>query len=1330
MDADDRNLKHDTPSVPPARARSLARRCAAVCVGALRALGAVAVALYLAFGAFYLATRYWLMPRIDQWRPQLEAVATATLGVPVRIARIDSEWRGIHPHLRLTDVRLYDAGGAVVLALPLAEATVSWTSLVLLEPRFERLAVYAPELEIRRLAEGRFEVAGITVDLNAPRGDGRLLDWLLAQQRVAIRDLRLRYVDLRAGTAAQTLLLEEGDLEYRRGLLLHRLALRGRPPAELAAALDLRLEFRPPPLARLGDVSRWSGRVFVQTEYADVAQLATLAGTRLPFTLDRAQGALRAWIDFDRLRSVQLLADVAAADVSLRLAADFPPLALAHVRGRIAQRQLDSGWDGGQELTLSELTVQTTDGPAMGPMNLRLRWAAQRGELQADRLQLDALVQLAHHLPLPPSVRGELNRRAPRGELTALRANWQAGASYRYALRTRFTGLSLRAVQAQPQTTADGLPQPGVPGFENLTGSLTLTEAGGQVQIDAAHSALEFPGVFAVPRIAARELKLVADWSLAPQLELRFQSIFLRNDDLELTANGSWREAARGPGVVDLTGRIARLRAAAAHRYAPLVLNADVRAWLAAAFSAGEAVDGSFRLRGDLYEFPFASGDGDFRVQARLRDVTLEYLSGWPAARDVAGDLRVERARMQFSGRQVRVFDTHVMGLELRIDDLQKDARLTLTLRGDGPAADVVRYLNEAPLGRMLDGLFGRAAASGRASLELALAVPLNDARETRANGTVTFHSADVALRPEWPPLTRASGRIEFSERGLRLLGVSAAFLGGQVSVEGGMRSDGAIALSLNGTATAAGIRQLLGDEGNLLAHAQGLARYTATVLLRDGRPDIRVESDLVGWSLALPEPLAKSAHASLPLRVAIVPEAGSGDRVRASLGNVLALELQRRDAGNRAHVERGLVHVGAAAALAGELPERGIRLTVDLPFLNADRWLAVLGSGSGSVRGQLAPDLVAARIGELMYGGRPITNLVIGATRSRDGADTVWLANAVSDHATGSFSWRMPRGDSPGHISARLARLVIAEPNRDAIVDVLDAPARDFPALDVVVDHFEVGSRQLGRLELVAQNVGTGETSVWQLQRLEITNADGRMSATGRWAREPGSSARTMALDLALQFSDAGRLLTRLGIAEAVRGGAGTLAGQVHWRGTPLAIDYTTLSGHLTLSVQKGQFLKADAGAARLLGVLSLQALPRRLALDFRDVFSEGFAFDTISASADIAGGVLSTRDFRMRGAQATVLLEGSADLRAETQNLHVLVLPAVDLASASLVYALLANPAIGLGTFLAQLLLRDPLAKAFSFEYEITGTWQDPQVRRRERAAAGTGEVSPDTR
>ena len=89
--------------------------------------------------------------------------------------------------------------------------------------------------------------------------------------------------------------------------------------------------------------------------------------------------------------------------------------------------------------------------------------------------------------------------------------------------------------------------------------------------------------------------------------------------------------------------------------------------------------------------------------------------------------------------------------------------------------------------------------------------------------------------------------------------------------------------------------------------------------------------------------------------------------------------------------------------------------------------------------------------------------------------------------------------------------------------------------------------------------------------------------------------------------------------VTEVVRGGKGTLAGQLSWLGSPLALDYPSLAGEVAMAVDAGQFLKVDPGAARLLGVLNLQALPRRLALDFRDVFQEGFAFDNVSGDVTV---------------------------------------------------------------------------------------------------------------
>jgi uncharacterized protein YhdP len=154
-------------------------------------------------------------------------------------------------------------------------------------------------------------------------------------------------------------------------------------------------------------------------------------------------------------------------------------------------------------------------------------------------------------------------------------------------------------------------------------------------------------------------------------------------------------------------------------------------------------------------------------------------------------------------------------------------------------------------------------------------------------------------------------------------------------------------------------------------------------------------------------------------------------------------------------------------------------------------------------------------------------------------------------------------------------------------------------------------------------------------------------------------------------------------------------------------------MSGDLSVLVNDGQFLKVDPGMAKLLGVLSLQSLPRRLTLDFRDVFQQGFAFDAIDGQVKINQGVADTRNLRMRGVQAVVLMEGQADLIKETQNLHVYVVPDVNAVGASLAYAAI-NPAIGLGTFLAQVLLRKQVSEASTQEFMVTGPWADPLVEK----------------
>jgi uncharacterized protein YhdP len=98
---------------------------------------------------------------------------------------------------------------------------------------------------------------------------------------------------------------------------------------------------------------------------------------------------------------------------------------------------------------------------------------------------------------------------------------------------------------------------------------------------------------------------------------------------------------------------------------------------------------------------------------------------------------------------------------------------------------------------------------------------------------------------------------------------------------------------------------------------------------------------------------------------------------------------------------------------------------------------------------------------------------------------------------------------------------------------------------------------------------------------------------------------------------------------------------------------------------------------------------------------------------------GQAVTTNLRIVGVQASVFIDGQADLLAETQNTRVLVLPELNAGLASLGYALV-NPAIGLGSFLAQYVLRDPLRKILAYEYQLSGPWADPMVKEVSRRDA----------
>ena len=1300
------------------------------------------VGLFFVCGTLLLVVRYAAMPRADEFRPRVEQIASRALKAPVTIGRIEASWRGFNPHLVFSDVKIAGGDGRTGLSLPKVEGTVSWLSALALEPRFALLRVEALELDVLRLSVNRFSIAGFVFDPTEKGEDSGASDWILAQGEVVIRDARIRYRDERAAAGASAFELTHVNLQLENLFGSHMLGLQATPTAAMAGPIDLRARFRHAPLARPSDTTRWAGEVFAAVDYVDLAALARALDA--PIKVERAHGAVRGWVTFERNRLTRVIADVALTNVDVTLGADLKPLTLASLQGRVSQRRWgDDDGAGGQEFEARRLTLATTAQQPTTPLDFKVRTtrvngaAAAHTQIQTSRIDLRTLAWLATHVPIGRELRETIGKHAIEGTLTDVTGSWSGPTPdlKNLTLKTQFQGL---VSAAQPAAGPQRLSESGVglPGFDNLSGSIDIADGSGSMQIASKDTVLILPGVFAEPRVKLARLNAAVRWKSHPALEVRVESAAAANSDIELEASGTYRAAAvtvngerSGPGRLDLTGRVARLHAQAAHQYVPLVAGSVTRDWLRQALVAGRLNDGAFRVKGDLAQFPFDNGrDGELRITARVSDATLDVnpsgaqgersndgATSWPLLTGIDADLLFDRATVTVTAQRGAVYGVRLSNVVARVTEMGRNATLEVRGVAEGPLSDMLLYVNASPVSRWIGGVTTDAEASGNSKLELRFGFPLLQANEAKVAGALQFAGNDVTFA-DAPPMSRVNGTLSFTESSVRSSNLSALILGGQAKIDTSTRADGAFVFAATGIATMPALRRAvtLGPVQQLLDRSQGSARYSATLTVKSF-PELKIESDLVGVAINGIAPLIKTAAEAMPLRIERVAASAERDELRINAGRALAVRLERRREQGEFRVTRGVIALNEPA----NLPESGLLVMATVPRLDLEAWSSLLENPAGDAAAAkptaasgsgVQIDLLAVRTPELVLRGRTFRNVTLGASRAADGG---FNANIVSDGVAGYVAWRAEQ------ITARLSRLSIPAARKSEVVEVLRAPPTELPALDIAAEQFELGDLKLGRLDLVAQNVGAANAPAWYVRRADITNPDMKLTASGEWAPAASSGARRMKMNFKLDARDAGATLDRLGFSGSMAAGQGRLEGDVEWLGSPLDIDYPTLSGKLALSLDDGRFLKVDTGnAARLLSLLSLQSLSRTLLLDGGRQFSEGFAFKSIRADATVAQGVVSTNNFRMAGASAAALMSGAIDLRNETQQLHLVVLPEIDASTAALALGV-ANPILGLGAFLATYVLRNPLSQAFALEYDISGTWADPTVARRVRGS-----------
>ena len=329
------------------------------------------------------------------------------------------------------------------------------------------------------------------------------------------------------------------------------------------------------------------------------------------------------------------------------------------------------------------------------------------------------------------------------------------------------------------------------------------------------------------------------------------------------------------------------------------------------------------------------------------------------------------------------------------------------------------------------------------------------------------------------------------------------------------------------------------------------------------------------------------------------------------------------------------------------------------------------------------------------------------------------------ADQASGKVTWYRDTETMDLDFSKlELKQILSAEKSLSSDLDGKDISTPI--TLNLKVDEFTNKFGKLGKLKLSISS--EPELKTWFIRDLSIFSDDFQLFANGFWKTirapksypllngEQASADGTLKLteiNFRLETDDLQSLMDKVGYTGLFGRAEGILSGQLAWAGNPLNFNLEDVYGDLYVDILDGKFIRAEPGLGRLIGLFNLQSLSKRLKLDFGDVFSEGFSFDRVRGDINLESGVAQTGNLRVLGTQATVFLEGFIDLGEKKQDLRVLVLPNFNAGLASLGYVLV-NPAVGLGSFLAQYILRDPLQKILAFEYKISGDLHTPEVEK----------------
>ncbi len=1246
--------------------------------------------------------RFVFFPNIDAYKDDIATKITEKIGLKTTIGNIITGWDGISPQIVISEIDIYDRGNSSALHLNNVKGTFSWLSIPTLQPHLSYISISDPRLKIQRTEDGKLFVAGIAL---GGEGSPDFPNWILSQAHIRIKNATIVWQDdLRQ---APPLSLNKAYITlrnpaWRKIFGQHLFNISAQPSTGTNKPIQISGNFFGRDISK---IKTWKGTAHIETNNIDLT--AWKDWLDYPIDLHSGKGNTNISLNFSNAELDKIKTDVELKNVVGRLNKDKEPFNANLLSGTLSwEKAKNTTTITAQNIKLNAENELNIDGGA-GFVSYTHKDGAPwvNASLQLNTFNLNFLKKLQQVITIPERFNQALNTLSPRGKLNALSLSLQGNPAkpIHYSIASTFDNLTVNPYQ-------------NIPGISQLSGEIDANEDYGTITLDTKNAAIELPEILRWP-VPLQTLSGKLTWSNKGRLKVVANNIKLTNEHIHGTVNASYDMNGIKGGYIDINGQFDQGNAKFAPFYYPLIMGKETMDWLDSSILAGNANDVQLTVKGHLNDFPYVNKQnkpdpdlGVFKVSARITDAVLEYGKSWPKIEGVGLDMLFEGNSMKLNADKGNIYGIKIVKGKATIPELntygKNDQVLIVEGLAEGPTADGIDFINNSPVKEVTLGFTDDLKTAGTGKLNLSLRIPLNNIEDAKYKGQYTLQNGVIHAneRMGLPEIDNLVGQLNFDQSGISAEQIHAEILGGPVQFDLNTASDQTINIDAKGTFTDTGIREF---SSNMFTEAlNGSAQWLANIAIKKPVMNMTIYSDLKGLAINLPAPIGKSSAAESKLSVKKVQSTATEDKTVLAYNDAISAIILRNEKNGELAFDRGNIAINTAA----RLPDgAGLSLNGEFDYINADEWMDLAEAsdkGTANTKNpstKLKIDTANFSIKQLEIFNRTLNAISIKSTPQ----DKYLQLNINSQEIAGDIEWYAAKtNEDTGKIIANLKKLHIPASNNKDEANAENKEVKrlnkKYPALDIKAEDFKLSEKALGTLELKAFEANDD----WVIEQLKINNPDYVLLAEGRWhnwTRNPNTN-----LEFSLAANDIGKTMKRFGQPDTVKGGVSLISGKLQWPGSPHQFKKDGLSGSFTLGASKGQIIKIQPGVGRLLGLLTLQSLPRRLTLDFRDLFSEGFAFDVISATAKIENGVMHSDDFFMTGPAAETEIKGDINLNKETQNLRVKVVPHIS--DTFSLAALAGGPIAGAAAFVAQKLLKDPLNKIAQSEYVITGTWDKP--------------------